>query len=229
MSMSTLIFLHKISVDSSVVMQHSHDCTVDADDGLCNVKRIGRCLKRTSDKGIIFKFDATKGIDVHADADFTGSWFNFNSHELESALSRTGYIIKFANCQTCWVSKLQTEASLLTTEAECVSLSQSIRDLKPIKNTIELLSRFIRVNNKEINTCSTIFEDNAGMLQLATEPKHQPRKKHICAKHHHFRQHVKNKTISIKSIDANNQQADVFAKPLALEKFKKFRKLIMGW
>ena len=34
------------------------------------VKIIGRCLKRMSDKGIIFKFDATKGIDVDADADF---------------------------------------------------------------------------------------------------------------------------------------------------------------
>ena len=51
------------------------------------VKRIGRCLKRTSNKGLIFKCDATKGIDAHADADFTGNWFNFNNHELESALS----------------------------------------------------------------------------------------------------------------------------------------------
>ena len=35
------------------------------------VKRLRRCLKRTCDKGIIYKFDATKPIEVFVDADFT--------------------------------------------------------------------------------------------------------------------------------------------------------------
>ena len=116
-----------------------------------------------------------------------------------------------------------------TTEAEYISLSQSTRDLLPIKNILDLLNKFIRIDNKEINTYSTIFEDNAGALQLATELKYRPRTKHICVKYHHFRQHVKNKTIYIKAINTNEQQADIFTKPLSLEKFKKFRKLIMGW
>ena len=89
------------------------------------------------------KFDTTKGIDVYADADFAGGQFNFNSHELGSALSQTGYIIKFANCPVCWVSKLQIEVALSTTEAEYISLSQSTRDLLPIRNTFELLNKFI--------------------------------------------------------------------------------------
>ena len=98
----------------------------------------------------------------------------------------------------CWVSKLQIEVALSATEAEYVSLSQSTRDSLPIKNTLDLLNKFIRIDNKEINTYSTTFEDNASALQLATEPKHRPRTKYISVKHHHFRQHAKNKTISIK-------------------------------
>ena len=44
------------------------------------VKRVGRHLKRTSIEGIIFKFDATKGIDACADADFAESWVDVNFH-----------------------------------------------------------------------------------------------------------------------------------------------------
>ena len=79
------------------------------------------------------------------------------------------------------------------------------------------------MNNKEINTYSTLFEDNAGTLHLATEPKHRPSTKHACVKYHHFRQYVKNKIISIRAIDTKDQQAEVFTKPLALDKFRKFR------
>ena len=124
---------------------------------------------------------------------------------------------------------MQTEVALSTTEAEYIALSQSTRDLIPIKNMVEYLNNFIKVNNKEINTYSTLFEDNAGTLQLATEPKYRPRTKHICVKYHHFRQYVKKKIISIRAIDTNDQEADIFTKPLALDKFRKFRQLIMGW
>ena len=36
------------------------------------IKRIGRYLKRTRDKGIIFKPNTNKGIECWADADFVG-------------------------------------------------------------------------------------------------------------------------------------------------------------
>ena len=128
------------------------------------VKCISRYLKRTKDKGIIYKFDPTKGINIYTDADFAGSWFIFNSHELALALSHTGYLIKITNCPICWISKLQTEVALSITEAEYISLSQSIRDLLPIKNIIEYLNQFIRIDNKNINTYSTVFKDNTGAL-----------------------------------------------------------------
>ena len=68
---------------------------------------------------------------------------------------------------------MQTEVALSITEAECVALSQSTRDLLPIKNIVEYLNQFINFLNKEINAYSTIFEDNAGALRLAVEPKMQ--------------------------------------------------------
>ena len=54
------------------------------------------------------------------------------------------------------------------TEAEYITLSQSIRDLILIKTMIEYMNQFMKVNNKEINIYSTLFKNNAGTLQLAT-------------------------------------------------------------
>ena len=108
-------------------------------------------------------------------------------------------------------------------------MSQSTRDLIPIKQLIEYLNSFIKIDSKTISTYSTVFEDNNGALQLALEPKYRPRTKHICVKYHHFRQYVKNKTISIQAIDASDQEAGIMTKPLSKDKFEKFRKLIMDW
>ena len=37
------------------------------------IKRIGCYLKKTKDKGIIYTFNETKGIEIYADANFAGS------------------------------------------------------------------------------------------------------------------------------------------------------------
>ena len=124
---------------------------------------------------------------------------------------------------------MQTEVALSITEAEYIALLQSIRDLLPIKNIMEYLNEFINFLSKQINIYSTIFEDNTGALYLAVELKYRPRTKHICLKYHHFCQYDKNKTITIKVISTNEQQAEIFTKPLLLDKFRKFRKDIMGW
>ena len=124
---------------------------------------------------------------------------------LKMPIGCAGCIIKVENCPMCWVRKLQREVALSTTEAERISLSQSTRDLLPIKNIIEYLNKFIDLKNARINTHLTVFEDNSGVLHLATEPKYRPRTKHICVKRHHFKQCVKNKTIVIKAINGNDR------------------------
>ena len=95
-------------------------------------------------------FDSTKPIQVCVDADFSGTWNLSESDLLTSALSRTGYVIKISNCPMQWVSKLQTEVVLSRTESECVALSQSTRDLIPIKEMIEHHNSFIKIDSKQL-------------------------------------------------------------------------------
>ena len=93
---------------------------------------------------------------------------------------------------------------------------------------IEFLSKFMKVDSKSINIFSIVFEDNSRALQLALQPKYRLRTKYICIKYYHFRQFIKNRTISIQAIGTNDQQADILTKLLVKEKFETFRKLIIG-
>ena len=74
----------------------------------------------------------------------------------------------------------------------------------------------------------TAFEDNEGIIQLATAPKLKPRTKHINIKYHHFKSEV-GKTITFKTIASKDQLADIGTKPLAYKLFRKLRKRLIGW
>jgi len=59
------------------------------------------------------------------------SWVHGTKRTLltQAVCSCTGYVIMYASCPILWVSKLQTEIALHTTEAEYITLSQAMQDL----------------------------------------------------------------------------------------------------
>ena len=82
------------------------------------VRRMVRYLKGIQDKGCILNPSQDPTIDCYADADFAGTWTLQTSNHPNSMKSLTGYIIMFTNCPVLWSSKLQSEITLSTTEAE---------------------------------------------------------------------------------------------------------------
>ena len=75
----------------------------------------------------------------------------------------------------------------------------------------------------------TIFEDNAGALELANVPKMRPRTRHINQKYHHFRAHIRSGRLKVLAIDTKDQLADQFTKGLGDLLFLDLRKRVMGW
>jgi hypothetical protein len=70
---------------------------------------------------------------------------------------------------------MQTEVALSTTEAEYIALSQSARDLIPMRALLHELSLATKLIVGSTIAYSTIFEDNKGCVKLATAPKMHPR------------------------------------------------------
>ncbi len=142
-----------------------------------------------------------------------------------TAKSRSGWIIFYAGCPVSWASKLQSQVTLSTTEAEYIAMSQALRDVIPVMNLLqEMRERDFQVICNEPYVYCKVFEDNSGALELARLPKLHPRTKHINVCYHHFCKHVRKGLIMIFPIDMKDHIADVLTKPLAQSDFQRQRR-----
>jgi hypothetical protein len=115
-------------------------------------------------------------------------------------------------------------------ESEYIALSQSMRDLIPVRRLLQLICDTVLTDQKEnARIYSSVFEDNSGALQLARAPRITPRTKHYAIKYHFFREYVKQGDIKLYKIETTKQRADIFTKGLVQAIFETIRKLLMGW
>jgi hypothetical protein len=189
-----------------------------------------RYLKKTQDLGTRFKPDRDKGFEWYCDADFSGDW---NKHlapfDPSTAISQSGWIVFYAGCLIIWVSKLQTQVALSTTEAEYIAMSQSLRDVLPVMFLVQEIHEkgFQGICIKPYVYCK-VFEDNSGALELPRLPKLCPCTKHINVCYHHFRKHIRNGLIKIFLVGTKDQIADAFTKPLSQNIFQRHRRYMCG-
>jgi len=194
-----------------------------------SIMRIGRYLLDTRKCGIIYKPDKSKGLECYVGADFAGGWSQANADNADNILSRTGYIIMYANCPILWVSRLQTEIALSTAEAEYIALSQSLRDVIPLITLLKEINKVFPVHVKTPTFMCKVHEENQLCITMATLQKFTPRTKHNALKYHHFRSHVKNGAIQISYCRTTEQKADLLTKPLAEDLFFKLRYMLCRW
>ena len=193
------------------------------------IKRIARYLLGTMDKGIRCSPDPNLGLECYVDADFAGGWSSGDHSNPECVLSRMGFVIMYAGCPIMWLSKLQTEIALSTTEAEYIALSQAMREVIPFMNLMKEIDDIFGIHNPSPKIHCKVFEDNRSCIKVAESPKFTPRTKHIAIKYHHFRKFVSDGTIQISHIDTKEQIADIFTKPLDEATFVYLRAKLMGW
>jgi hypothetical protein len=195
------------------------------------ILRICRYLQGTKDKGLIFQPTDDMTLDCYVDADFAGLYGVEDDQDPVCVKSRTGYCLTLGGCPLIWVSKLQTEIALSTTEAEYIALSQSLRDLIPMRRLLQEASQGLSLTvKKNAILYSKVFEDNNGALSIAQSPRMSPRTKHIAIKYHHFCNSIgEEKGIILEKIDTTKQKADILTKGLPGDTHVSIRKLLMGW
>ena len=135
-------------------------------------------------------------------------------------------------------------------ESEYLALSQSMRDLIPLREILKEINTVVLEKSILVPKCTTnsksfsdivtnesdspipkskVYEDNNACLKFARLPRLTPRTKHIAVPYHWFRSKVEQLEISIEPIDTENQLADQFTKALTSDKFLLARKALMGW
>ena len=156
------------------------------------VKRIGRYLLATRDKGLMIHPNEDWHFDCWVDADFAGNWRQADTHiDPIMSKSQSGWIIRFTGAPITWASKMQTITAMSTTETEYIALATSFREVIPLMGLLtEAQEQGLHVGNLPPRIHCTILEDNSGALELVRLPKIRPRTKHINQSYHHFREHV---------------------------------------
>ena len=195
------------------------------------VKRIGRYLLATQDKGLLIRPNDQRYFECWVDADISGNWRQWDAqNDPMMSKSRSGWIVRFVKAPITWASKIQTIMVLSTTEAEYIALSTSLREVIPLMGMLkEATEQGVQINSLPPTIHCTVFEDNSGALELAHLPKMRPRRKHINQLFHHFREYVERQEIQVQATLMEEQLADILMKPLPENSFTQHRQSIMGW
>ncbi|KEH33597.1 hypothetical protein MTR_3g448730 [Medicago truncatula] len=115
-----------------------------------------------------------------------------------------------------WASKRQATIAMSTAEAEYISAASCCTQLLWMKHQLE---------DYQINANSIpIFCDNTAAICLSKNPILHSRAKHIEIKHHFIRDYVQKGILDIQFIDTEHQWADIFTKPLSVERFDFIKK-----
>ena len=157
-----------------------------------------------------------------------------DSKHADNVLSRTGFVICYANCPIVWCSKLQTKIALSTAEAEYIAISHALRETIPIQNLIKEISCIFHMPTPMTDFCITLQEDNISAIAMAESLKFTPRTKHTAIKYHHCCSRVRTSSnesgdIKIKYISTKKQLADIFTKPVDSVGFFALRMMLSSW
>ena len=106
--------------------------------------------------------------------------------------------------------------ALSTTEAEYLALSHATQEAMWLRTLLDGMG----FNQTEP---TTMFKDNQGTIELAKNPSHHSRTKHIDIKFHHVRDAVAKKKISLRYCPTQEMIADLLTKGLPRPQFEKLR------
>ena len=163
------------------------------------------------------------------DANFAGGWDQTDQHDASNLMSRSGFIIKYADCPINLSSKLQTEIALSMAEAEYIALSSSFHEVIPLMTVMDELNEVFPLLMETPQFYCKVWEDNQSCIAMATSQKFTLRTKHIALKYHHFKGYVKSEQIQINYIHTERQQVDILTKPVRTDLFPKLCYMLMGW
>lgn len=171
----------------SYVSQYMHSPT---NCHLSAVMRILRYLKGAPGQGLFFKKTADKSISIFTDADWGGS--------KKDMRSTSGYATYLWGNLVTWRSKKQTVVARSSAEAELRALALGICEGLWIKRVLLDLGYIESINIR-------VYCDNMSAINMAENPMHHDKSKHVEIDRHFIKEKIEDKTISIQYIPSCEQ------------------------
>ena len=135
--------------------------------------------------------------------------------------STSGWVFMLSSAAISWGSKRQPSVALSSCEAEIIAASEAAKEALYLK-------RFAEELNMTDGNPLALHGDNQGSIDLAYNPEHHARTKHIDRRHFFIREAVENNEIVVPYVQTDSNLADFFTKPLPAKKFFPMRDKIMN-
>ena len=167
-------------------------------------KHVLRYLRGTIGLGLKYRNVEIK-LEGYTDSDWAGCSLNRKS--------TTGCCFSLGSAMVSWFNRKQPTIALSSTEAEYMSGASEAVWLRKI-----LFGLFGKKLDSTVIHC-----DNQSCIKLSANPVFHNRSKHIKTLYHYIRDMVDKNVIKLIYVNANDQNCDIFTKPLARVKIEYFR------
>eukprot|EP00965_Chrysotila_dentata_P007619 248235-Pleurochrysis_carterae.AAC.1 len=135
--------------------------------------------------------------------------------------STSGYVFLYGQAAVSWASKKQPTVALSSCEAEIVAASEAT------KEAVHLRALFSELG-LPADAQTPLSMDNMSAIDLAYNPEHDARTKHIDRRHFFVREREETLEITVPFVQSAKNMADFFTKPLPPRQFFPLRDLIMN-
>lgn len=136
------------------------------------------------------------------------AWSDASLAENGDRKSTSGYVIKIGSTAVVWGSKRQTIVATSTLEAQYVALSECATALAWATILLE------HDLTEKAYQPTKVHCDNMGAIEVARNPIHHFKSKHIDVKYHHIRDLIESGQIELSFVSSTSNIADVMTKPL---------------
>ena len=135
--------------------------------------------------------------------------------------STSGFVFNYCSAAISWGSKKQATVALSSCEAEIVAASEAA------KEAVYLHSFLTELGLGDDNPVA-LSVDNQAARDLAYNPEHHAKTKHIERRHFFVREMVEDLRITVPFVRSADNMADFFTKPLTARQFFLLRDRIMN-
>ena len=145
----------------------------------------------------------------------------YNDASFEEGRSTSGHNIMWQGATVSWASTKQASTALSTCEAEIYALSEGAKDLVYFRKFLSGLG----VAPSGPSPCAT---NNQGARDLAYNPEHHRRSKHIARRHFYIRDMVEAMELTVPFVRTDDNISDMLTKQLPSKRFRTLRALMMN-
>ena len=140
---------------------------------------------------------------------------------LEVNKSTSGYTVQWQGASISWGSTKQKSTALSSCEAEIYALSEGGKDMVYFR-------KFLKGLNEPMDEPSKTYTDNIGASDLAYNPEHHKRSKHIERRHFYIRDMVEAMELRVPHVSTYDNIADILTKDLPSHTFHRLRAIMMN-